>query len=1432
MRSSQHVKRESSEQTRHTLMPQQSRTRRARGPAFAALVVGAVAAAFAQSAHGQFSLTTTTYNQNFNNLGTGFSTVAGGNLGLVNASLTGWSFLETGTAANTTITAGTGSSATGDTYNTGVVGNADRALGALQSGSVASVFGFYFTNNIGTAITSMTISYKGETWRVGTAGRSDRLDFQVSTTATSLGGTFTDADAFDYVGPIQALANGSELSNANITGVLTQSISNGSSFFIRWSDFNATGSDDLLAIDDFNITFTVAGVTKYWDLNGIGSGTGSFGAPGNWDNTTSNWSTSSAGNIAPTTFNSADLAVFGGTGNTVNIQAAGVTAGGGIQFDSNGYTVASVGGGVLTLGQTSTVTVTNAADTATINAKISGNSGLTKAGAGQLILGNAANDFSSGIGPLAINGGTLTISSDGNLGNTGNDITFGGGALRVTANVTLDVGREVIGNGGIIDVPAANTLIINGGVNLGGGVLTLSNSGAVVLASPIASSIGGISFLAPGTLDAGVRTILVGGDITTSHTSGTALIGGTLNFGSNPRNITVADGSAAEDLDFVGNIIGSGRVSKLGAGAFAMVGDNSSFSGGFNIGGTGVAPAAGGRLIIADKNALGTGQLRFNNGTLSAGSTLTGANAIVASSFTVGAPDTVNGGVGAAFAGANMEFTGGFSIFKTAAVPQTKMSVYNTTTLTGAFGASNVLAGSFGLTIGGTGSLIIANASNGHDLPTTVDQATVIVAGAMTSASNTWTIQNGGTLQIGSGGTAGSITTGDVTNNANLAFKRSDTLTFANNINGSGNFYQTGTGKTILTGTNGYGGTTTIESGTLQVGNGSTTGTLGSGDLTNNASLAFNRSNALTVSNNISGTGHVVQNGSGVTTLSGTNTYTGGTTINNGTVKAGSDSAIGDNTNTTTVASGATLDINARSITQGQTNLSGTGVGGNGALINSNATLGAYSSPMNLVATASIGGSGDFNIFSKISGSGGLTKVGSNSIGLFDSPNSDYTGKTTITAGQLDINTFADAGTPSSLGAPVGANAIIDLGTANMRFVNSGVDQSTNRTVNLIGNGSVVGDAFALLILTGGITGNGNLTLGGFTGGQVNSVISHTGNLTKENNSVWTLGGANTYTGSTIVNNGILKIAGGDDRLPTSTTLDVEGFAQFELNAQNQTVGGLTGTSGNALIRNTTAGNSRLTVNVPNATTNTFMGVVGIAVDAGVLGLTKSGQGKLILSGNTNQYTGTTVVNGGTLIVNSGHVGGDSYTVGANGSLGGSAVITLAGGANVTINGNVSPGNSAGELTLTTAGAGFTVLAPGGKYTWESTQGSVGTGTPGSDWDKLTLTGMSVTATTGSKFTIVLTPLTGFLATHDPNAYQVWTIGSYTSIDPLNTFDTSKFIVDTSALAPSENLGGFYVRVSNPSGAGDLELVYVPEPGTACIMLLPITLAMKRRRRR
>ncbi len=176
---------------------------------------------------------------------------------------TGWALLETGTSANQQYTAGTGSNNTGDTYSFGAASSTERALGTLRSGSLVPTIGVSFTNTTGSTITTLNVSYRGEQWRLGTANRAaDRLDFQYSLDATSLAiGTWTDVDTLDFSSPVTTGTVGLLNGNTNstpVTGTITGlNIPSGATFWFRWNDFDVSGSDDGLAIDDFSLSTTV-----------------------------------------------------------------------------------------------------------------------------------------------------------------------------------------------------------------------------------------------------------------------------------------------------------------------------------------------------------------------------------------------------------------------------------------------------------------------------------------------------------------------------------------------------------------------------------------------------------------------------------------------------------------------------------------------------------------------------------------------------------------------------------------------------------------------------------------------------------------------------------------------------------------------------------------------------------------------------------------------------------------------------------------------------------------------------------------------------------------------------------------------------------------------------------------------------------------------
>ena len=220
----------------------------------AALMALALSASFAAQA--QVNLTGGTYSQNFDTL----SNTAGST---TNSTLpAGWLLTETGGGArdNEQYAVDTGSGNTGDTFSYGAAGSTDRAFGGLRSGTLVPVFGACFTNGTGSALSSFAVTYTGEQWRLGSASRTDQIDFQYSLNATSLTtGAWVDVNALDFITPVTATTgakDGNAAANrvALSSTISSVSIANGGTFCVRWNDLDASGADDGLSVDDFSIT--------------------------------------------------------------------------------------------------------------------------------------------------------------------------------------------------------------------------------------------------------------------------------------------------------------------------------------------------------------------------------------------------------------------------------------------------------------------------------------------------------------------------------------------------------------------------------------------------------------------------------------------------------------------------------------------------------------------------------------------------------------------------------------------------------------------------------------------------------------------------------------------------------------------------------------------------------------------------------------------------------------------------------------------------------------------------------------------------------------------------------------------------------------------------------------------------------------------------
>ncbi|EDQ3871606.1 AIDA autotransporter-like protein ShdA, partial [Salmonella enterica subsp. enterica] len=358
------------------------------------------------------------------------------------------------------------------------------------------------------------------------------------------------------------------------------------------------------------------------------------------------------------------------------------------------------------------------------------------------------------------------------------------------------------------------------------------------------------------------------------------------------------------------------------------------------------------------------------------------------------------------------------------------------------------------------------------------------------SGANTYT---GGTL-ISDGTLVASnveaLGTGDVTDNAVLELNTGGD--FDNAISGSGQVEKSGDGTLTLSGSNTYTGGTTINDGTLIA---TSVDALGSGDVTDNATLALNTGG--TFDNAISGSGQVVKSGDDVLTLSGANSYSGGTLISGGTLVATNVDALGSGD----VTDDATLELNT-------------------------------------------GGTFD----NAISGSGQVVKSGDETLTL--SGTNTYSGGTLISGGTLVASNVEALGT-----GDVTNDAVLELNTGGTfdnaisgsgQVEKSGDDVLTLSGANSYSGGTLISDGTLVAsnveaLGTGDVTDNATLEMN--TGGDFINNIGGTGRVEKSGDDALTLSGSNTYTGGTTINDGTL-IATSVDALGTG---DVTNNAVLEL---------------------------------------------------------------------------------------------------------------------------------------------------------------------------------------------------------------------------------------------------------------------------------------------
>lgn len=426
-----------------------------------------------------------------------------------------------------------------------------------------------------------------------------------------------------------------------------------------------------------------------------------------------------------------------------------------------------------------------------------------------------------------------------------------------------------------------------------------------------------------GILDGAVAlTIINDGDISGASTPIRLGLGGSVTQGSTGRLLGInTPGLLIDNGAYTVN--NAGLISSTGAPALLMRGastgtvtNSGTISGVF---GAFLQSSAGGSLINTG-TITGTSGTAINitgsnyQLTLDTGSTINGAVSSTGSnnSLILQGSNTASSNY-TGFASARVQGGGSWIVIgnlSAAAVTVTGNSVLQVGNNTGngnLSGNVQVDAGSllkFNLPSNGTFANVISG--SGGVVQMTSGAVPTTLTGNNTYTGST-TIESGAVLNIGNGGTSGSIVGNVVDNGGDLRFNRADDVIYGGAISGVGRVYQDGAGKLILTGDSGLtAGYLVINAGTLQIGNGGASGSF-TGLIFNDATLAFNRSDALTHSGVINGSGAVVQAGVGTTTLTGNNAYSGGTTVSAGTLALSGNGKIGSGA--AVIASGATLQV-------------------------------------------------------------------------------------------------------------------------------------------------------------------------------------------------------------------------------------------------------------------------------------------------------------------------------------------------------------------------------------------------------------------------------------------------------------------------------------------------------------------------------------------
>ncbi len=858
---------------------------------------------------------------------------------------------------------------------------------------------------------------------------------------------------------------------------------------------------------------------------------------------------------------------------------------------------------------------------------------------------------SGGNGTLNLNGsasGRGTLAAGGIAKGNAGSINFDGGRLVAlknnggfvsgfsTGDITINSGGAFIDTNGFNITIASPMRGIGSLTKEGSGTLTLS--GANTYSGSTTIHAGVLSLASGGTLGAGSVDI---GDTARLHSTDTRTLFQTINFTAGC--VGTVSAASGQTLTLAGNIF-------LNAGATAVFGSAG------NDGTILFSPTSFGHSASA--------AVRVAAGTLLAGEYL--------AAFTGGSSQTTID------AGATLDFNG-----QSGAHAQIK-NLQGAGTLKNSAGMQ-IESGDFSGVISGAASL------------TKLSNDSLVLSGNNTYTGGT--VISAGTLQIGNGGTSGSIT-GNVENSGTLAFHRSDDISFSGLISGTGSLSKLGGNTLTLTSNNTYSGGTTISAGTLRIGNGGTSGSI-AGDVSNSGTLSFDRSDDSSFTGAISGAGTVVKQGSGTLTLSGNSTFSGGTTVNAGTLVVASNGALGapafasagtvdGASSVVRINSGITLGKSFMALNQATVDNRGTlngmfGVqsyGSTGAQVINTGTINASFGDAVYVQDGlgyvtntggtlkGSGGSGSSGAYLRDGGS-----VVNDAGGLITS-----TGDSAITAGDL-----------ISGNSSTNTTDILNKGSSTIQGRTYGIELYSGGNITNEAGSSIIGQTRSGILYSGG---NGTITNYG----------TITGNATSTRAGVQLSG--NATTSATVINYGTINGGISSNNFANTIALFTGSVVNNKLNlgTNTATVLRLDGT-GTQLYSTAVTGNT------------TFYGQ-----------LKKAGSGSWTLDQNLLNAA-STEVQAGTLKVNSSLAGG--VTVKNGGTLGGNG--TIRGAVSVENGAVLAAGNSPGKLTV-----GSLTLASSSHTQFELGSPS---GTPGVDSDLIDvvsgLSGSTGNLTLGGIFDLI-----------------------------------------------------------------------------------------------